>query len=214
LASLVLSSHSEAARQGLGRAPREPNVPAIWPGAYVPNLSDWLPGDIVLVERHGASGMLIGAGQSITINPLMFRGRNWSHAAIYVGGGMIVDASVGAGIQEQCVWKYCHHRALSLRRLADPSVPSADIAMISKFARSHIGEPYSVLQILLAKLGWPPSSQVPNPAALYCSTFAAMVVAEATTIALAADPKWQPIYPAMLAMHTDLSPVPLEWRNI
>lgn len=159
------------------------------------------------------SGSLIKAGQAITSKPLMSLGSQWSHAAIYVGQGMVVDATFNAGIQQQSVWNYCQHRAITLRRIDDPSIPLADVASIAMCAQLHIGQTYSALQVLLAKLGWPPAQQ-PNHNALYCSTFAGLVVAEATTVNLAADPSCQPLYPAVLAMHPDLSEVLLEWRNI
>ena len=85
--------------------------------------------------------------------------------------------------------------------------------MIASSAVQHIGEPYSVLQPVLAKLGWA-TSQQPQPDSLYCSTFVSPVVAEATGIDLASDPKWQPPFPGIFASHADLVPVSLEWRNI
>lgn len=210
----MLPSHAQAAAQGVGRAPREPNVPAYWPGTYVPNLSDWKPGDIVLVEAAGLGGGLIQLAQTITAKPLMGLGSQWSHAAIYIGQGMVVDATFGAGVQQQSVWNYCQLRAITLRRIDDPSIPAADIANIAMYAQLHVGQSYSALQALLGKLGWPASAKTPNPNAVYCSTFAGLVVAEATTINLAAHPSCQPLYPAVLAMHPDLDAVPLGWRNI
>lgn len=179
----------------------------------MPNFSDWRAGDIVLVEAIGFVGGVIQAGQMITTNPLMAAGSQWSHAAIYIGNGMVVDATWGAGITAQSLWTYCQSREVTLRRIDDPSIPAADIQDIAKYAASHIGEPYSAIQALLAKLGWS-GAQTPNPSALYCSTFAGLVVTEATGVDLSSDPIWQPLYPAMLASHSELVAVPLEWRNI
>jgi len=144
---------------------------------------------------------------------MMALGRRWSHAAIYVGSGVLVDAVYGAGIQQRSLWSYCQHRAITVRRIDDPAIPAPDVANIAGCAVSHIGEPYSVVEAVIAKLGWP-HAQTPNADSLYCSTFAGLVVAEATGFELASDPQWQPLYPAMLAVHSDLVVVPLEWRNI
>ena len=188
-------------------------MPAGWPGTYVPNLSEWKAGDIVLVEATGFLGSVIQAGQTITTNPMMALGSRWSHAAVYIGNGIVVDAQYGTGVQQCSLWNYCQHRATTVRRLDDPAIPAPLVANIAGCAVSHIGESYSVIQAVLAKLGWP-SAQTPNDQALYCSTFAALVITEATGFELASDPQWQPLYPSMLAMHSDLSVVPLEWRNI
>jgi uncharacterized protein YycO len=190
----------------------EPLTPPGWPGTYVPNFSDWTLGDIVLVEGTGVTGNAIQLGQTISTNAAMRAGSQWSHAAVYVGNGDVVDATLAAGIQSRSVWNYCQSRAVTIRRITDPSIPSMDIAEIATKARSHIGQPYSIMQPLLAKLGWL-GAQTPNNNALYCSTLVGLVVAEATGIELGSIPQWQPLYPAMLAMHSDLSTVPLEWRQ-
>lgn len=199
--------------QGLGNTRSERPVPPTWPGTYVPNLSDWQEGDILLVEGSGLSGLIIRAAQVTTMNLAMLQGAQWSHAAVYVGNGTVIDAAFPAGVTEQPLWNYCEKRAVTVRRLGDPSLSTATKRVIALAARSHIGEPYSVLQAALAKLGLP-SAQSPNPAALFCSTFAGLVVAEATGIRLWSAPEHQPLLPAILATHLDLDSVPLEWRNI
>lgn len=211
--SAVLPSHNDVACQGLGRQQREPQTPKAWPGTYVPNFSDWRLGDIVLVEAIGFAGLVIRAGQAVSTNPMMALGNRWSHAAVYVGDGDVVDACYGTTIQRRSLWQYCQGRAVTVRRIDDPAIPAADVRDIAAAALSHVGESYSVLQIVLGKLGWP-QAQTPNPDGLYCSTFTGLVVAEATQFELASDPKWQPLFPGVLAMHSDLTSVALEWRNI
>lgn len=211
--SFELPSHAEAARQGVGRAPRDPNAPPGWPGTYVPNLSDWRLGDILLAKGTGLVGVGIQLGQSITARPHMALGAAWTHAAIYVGGGMVVDATGKLGVDEQSLWNYVERRPITLRRITDPAVTRAEIDDIAACARTHIGEPYSTLQVILAKLGWG-TAQTPNRNALYCSTFVGLVVTEATQVELASKKRYQPLYPGVLATHPGLTSVPLEWRNI
>ena len=69
-----------------------------------------------------------------------------------------------------------------------------------------------MIQVILAKLGWV-GARVPNPLALYCSTLVSLVVTEATGVDLSGDPRYQPLYPAVLAMHPYLDDLLLEWRN-
>ena len=88
----------------------------------------------------------------------------------------MVDATVGAGVSLQSVWNYCQTRSIQVRRLVDRSIPPADIADIAPTARQHIGEPYSVLQVIVSK-HFPGAVQAPDT--LYCSTMVGLVIAEA-----------------------------------
>ena len=87
----------------------------------------------------------------------------------------------------------------------------ADIADISVLAQQHIGEPYSVIQVVISKL-FPGS--VPIPDALYCSTLVGLVVTDATGVDLSSDPAHQPLHPGTLAAHPELTDVLLEWRHL
>jgi len=207
LASAILPPHSHAA-QALGSR-KEPAtfIPQGWPVWEVPNFSDWREGDIVLVE---ATQWPIPAAQSASLNPLMRAGANWSHAGVYVGGGRVVDAMMNPGVVMQSIWNYCQARAIKVRRICAPNVPSANVRRIASAAISYIGQAYSLPQVLLAKLGL---AKHPNPSGIYCSTLVGLAVAQATGLDLSQDPAWQPLYPAILASHPWLVDVPLEWRN-
>jgi len=187
-------------------------VPVVWPGVHVPNFSDWRPGDIVLVHREVTPlGLAIQAAQAASRNALTRAGSACSHAGIYVGNGMLVDATKNQAVAEQSVWNYCQFRALQVRRITDASIPEADIADIAVFARQHIGESYSVLEAIVSKLV---PATVPARDALYCSTLVGLVVADATGIDLSSDPSHQPLHPGTLAAHPDLTDVLLEWKQL
>lgn len=87
----------------------------------------------------------------------------------------------------------------------------ADIADISVMAQQHIGEPYSVIQVVISKL-FPRT--VPVPDALYCSTLVGLVVTDATGVVLSSDQAHQPLHPGTLAAHPELTDVLLEWRHL
>jgi len=187
-------------------------VPVVWPGTHVPNFSDWSEGDIVLVHRSAnAVGFGIQASQAASFNPVTRAGRVWSHAAIYVGGGMVVDTTLTSGVSAQSVWNYCQTRALKVRRITNPSIPMADIADISVEAQRHIGKTYSLIQAIVSKVV---PGTIPAPNALYCSTFVGLVVANATGFDLSSDPAHQPLHPGTLAAHPDLTDILLEWRQL
>lgn len=183
-----------------------------WPGTYVPNFSDWREGDIVLVHRTpDAIGYAIQASQAASLSPVTRAGSICSHAAIYIGAGLVVDSTRGAGVSMQSVWNYCQSRAIQVRRLSDPSIPMTDIADISAFAQQHIGEAYSVMQAFISKV-FP--GTVPVPDALYCSTLVGLVVTDATGVDLSSDSAHQPLHPGTLAAHSELIDIPLEWRHL
>lgn len=208
----VLPSHATvASTSGIGAAPREPNVPWAWPGSYVPNFSDWRPGDIVLVEGIGLSGLFIQAGQAMSARAMALAS-GWSHAAIYAGGDIVVDATIADGIQRRSIWSYVHQRAITVRRLDDPSMPANAGIDIVLAASSHIGKGYSRIQIALGKLGWL-HSLAPSPDALYCSSLVGLCVAQALGVVLWSNPAFQPLFPGALAVHPDLQPIQLHWRN-
>lgn len=178
----------------------------------VPNFSEWREGDIVLVHRApNVIGYAIQAAQAASLSPITRAGSVCSHAGIYFGGGMMVDATVGTGVSARSVWGYCQFRSMQVRRLSDPSIPMADIADISVFAQQHVGEPYSVIQAIISKL-FP--GTVPIPDSLYCSTLVGLVVADATGVDISSDPVHQPLHPGTLAGHPDLVDLPLEWRHL
>lgn len=205
---MILPSHADAAARGVGAAPREPNVPAGWPGTFVPNFSNWQLGDILLIEGAGAAGLLIQSVQVAAKSPMTRLGWKWTHAAIYIGNGEVIDATFQGGVERQSLWNYCEHRAITVRR-----VPHPNSVQIAVDAASHIGRKYATFQPLWAALGWP-AAQTANSNALFCSTFVAVVVAQATQVGLDFDPLYQPLFPGALARHHDLDQVDVHWRNI
>lgn len=190
----------------------EPTIPGGWPGAEVPNFSDWREGDFVLVHSSGdIPGVAIQSYQAVSANPLTRAGSICTHVGIYVGDGMVVDTMPGVGVTMKSVWNYCQTRAIQLKRM-DPNVFSvAQTAIIATTAKKHIGEPYSVVQAAVSVI-FPDTKPVAS--ALYCSTFVGLVVAQATGYLLYGDPAHQPLQPGTLAAHLDLIDIDLEWRQL
>lgn len=181
-----------------------------WPGTYIPNFSDWYPGDLIFVRRgRGLSGLALSAAQIISARKESRAGSVWTHVALYVGNGDLVEAVPGFGVVKASVWKYCHWRSLRVRRLSEPFSYSDGVA-VADSALNSIGQPYSNSEVLRSKLI--PRTE-PRPNSLYCSTFAALTINVATGFSLYTEQKHLPIHPASLANHCDLIDIPLEWRN-
>lgn len=185
-------------------------MPAGWPSQLVPNFSDWQPADIVLVGNDRTlAGNAIVASQYASLSGATRAGAQYTHAALYVGNGLLVDATAGAGIAERSVWDYCQFRMLALRRVPGLSRVQADNIVIK--ARSHLGKSYSWLGVIASKLI--PQTE-PNPDRLYCSTLVGLVVAQGSGRKLASIPRYKPLHPGTLAGHWGLDRVDLEWRPI
>ena len=190
--------------------PREAAVPHGWPHPLVPNFSDWQPADIVLVGNDGTlAGNAIVMTQNASLSAATRAGAKFTHAALYVGSGMLIDATVGAGIAEHTVWDYCQFRTLALRRVPGLSQALADSIVLK--ARSHLGKSYSWLGVIASKLI--PQTE-PDPGRLYCSTYIGLVVAQGSGRKLASIPRYKPLHPGTLAGHAGLDHVALEWRPV
>ena len=207
---LILPPHEQASR-ALG-SKRAGSCPKDWPGQYVPNFDDWLPGDIVLVERdEEGTGRSLEIGQTISFNRLMRAGSRWSHAALYLGGGDIVEAIPRHGVVRRSIWNHCQTRAIRVRRLPSPVVTERMAQRVADFAETFVGRRYSLKEVLRSKLV---PNRRPDVMELYCSTFIGLAVAGITQLMLWDGPEQLPLYPAILAAHPDLADVPLLWRHL
>lgn len=152
-------------------------MPAGWPGHLCPNFSDWQVGDILLVHRDNTvAGRAITAGQTASAKPLMTQGARCSHAAVYLGKEMVVDATFRNLVGERSVWCYCHQRSIQVRRISHPSIMAVERQAIGPASRKFIGQPYSAWEAVVSKMV---SNRVPTRRSLYCSTLVAFAVANA-----------------------------------
>jgi cell wall-associated NlpC family hydrolase len=174
-----------------------------------PNFSAWAEGDIVVVGNDGtAAGNLITVSQHASLSPVTRVGAYFTHAALYVGNGRLIDSTTADGISERSAWDYCRHRELELRRL--PGLAPGQGSLIATMARTHVGKPYSWLAVIVSKI-YPTE---PDPSHMYCSTLVGLVVAQATGFQLASARRFKPLHPGTLAAHPGLEVVALEWRPV
>lgn len=188
----------------------ESSIPG-WPGTYIPNFSQWLAGDIVLV---GAAPNLIGhvlrAGQAFTTRTSLLDDANyWTHAALYVGKGQLVEAVFPDGVIESSIWRYCENRSVLVRRLDAPFTLNDGVVAAQK-AKTLVGNPYSWQEVMRSVLI--PGTE-PDPQRFYCSTFVGFTINASTGFSLYGAREHLPLHPSTLARHPDLMDVHVEWRH-
>lgn len=190
--------------------PVEPLVPASWPNTIVPNFSQWLAADIVLVHSSGSLKDLgIAASQVLSFNRATRIGCRYVHAALYVGDGEIIDSTAALGLARRSLWEYVKDHRVALRRV--PNLMQADRDRIVAVAEAMrlLQLPYSHWELIWSKLV---PNTLPDPEHLYCSSLIGHVVERGGGPQLAAQTMYRPLYPATLAEHKALDAIELEWR--
>lgn len=187
-------------------------APDGWPGLAVPNFSNWKPGDIVLVGKDESFQSRTTSTLQRTHRKSFEMGENyWTHAALYIGNGEIVEVDFKAGLVRSSVWKYCHSRTLSLRRVPDVDISQQDRQAAVDWALQHIGTPYGKFHLLWTSLI--SKNQAISPRKFYCSSLVASAFEFGGSLSLYGDTSMLPPYPATLAAHPGLEDVLLQWRT-
>ena len=93
------------------------------------------PGDVLLVE---GTSRLSAAIKYLTQS-------TWSHAALYLGGELLVEAEIGLGVIEVPLSKYAGHHLRICRPVG--MAPEA-VARVLAFARGRLGDKYDMRNIL------------------------------------------------------------------
>jgi len=192
--------------------PTERSVPWGWPHTISPHFSDWAKGDIVLIESSGSLKDLgIVARQAVSRNRATRVGRTWVHAALYAGGGEIIDITLTLGAATRSLWVYCKDHDITVRRVPNLTDAQRDSTVDVASRLVARGVPYSKWQLIVSTLV---PNTVPVPDELYCSTFVGYAFDAGCQIQLHAQSMYRPLYPGTLAEHQALDKVDLEWRPI
>lgn len=183
-------------------------APPGWLCPLVPNLSEWLPGDIVLVQGSWS----ISAVQLTSLTRANRQGRAFTHAGVYAGMGELIDAMPKGGIAVRQIWTYAQYRTLALRRL--PTISDQERLDVVSAARGYVGRSYGWWAAAVSKLTprFVPRQFIPGRRALYCSTLVSSAVEAGCGQQLDALATYRPLYPAALSQHQALDEVELEWR--
>lgn len=195
---------------------REPTALA-WPAGEtsIPNFSDWQAGDLVLIKSSGTvvSSTIEGVQASIRSSSPPFGEPEWTHVAIYVGHGLVVESVPLHGMRYAPVHHYVLNRAVRVRRLNRGGVPIAahEGEWAVKWAASFFTSGYAYAAIARHLLMHMKTTS-PGAEAFFCSSLVAITYTKALGVLLESDPNHRPLLPATLVNHPRFSDVLLEWR--
>ena len=102
-------------------------------GQYV-SPSQLRPGDILLVDAAGVKAVGIGGST----------GSTYSHAALYIGNGQMIEAISNGGVRQISVQDFCKDHAIRrimVVRMPNPS--QAEETKLVAFAQQQIGKRYN-----------------------------------------------------------------------
>ncbi|TMH26666.1 MAG: hypothetical protein E6H66_24710 [Betaproteobacteria bacterium] len=131
------------------RGEPRPWRPGVVSGPRLPNFSDWQPGDVVLYapEKYNAKQLVIAAAQRTS-----FAAEHacWTHCALYVGGGYIVDALGVGGVDKRPVETLTNDGHIRVRRLK--AIDATAQQDVCNDANAWIGTGYAAIKATFAGL--------------------------------------------------------------
>lgn len=182
---------------------------------YMPNITDWLPGDILLVQALTQTSIQRAIQKTHTDIGFDPDHRVWTHAALYVGEGHVCEATPRRGVRHHPIFEYVGGHILRVRRRPGLSVDERYRLAIQ--AMTHLKTAYSFLDVL--QIAWrariDPNGPVPITAApgVICSQLCSRAYTAVTGIVLTKRPT-PFVTPADISGHPDLNDVALEWRKL
>jgi hypothetical protein len=201
------------------KASAEPR-PLAWPRASkaIPNFSDWLPGDIVVMETSSANNP-VAVFQKRTKERDMVKFADWTHCAVYIGDGLIVDTRWKQGATIRRLFPETGHRRIVVRRFDPAIVPPAHCKIFADVVAEFEGVPYAKYWHTLQHAqshhlqnGGVTQGSNGVPTRMICSSLVTFA-AHRSKIAIRPPPlSNSPILPASLMFHPWLTDVPVEWR--
>jgi cell wall-associated NlpC family hydrolase len=192
---------------------------------YVPNLKRLLPGDLILTSDRSLASWAVRWRQRRDSAD----NAHWTHAAVYVGNGLIVEALPVTNVWQAPLVSFVPTRKLLFRRLRQiiQSTPSEalfkgqSIALDSALQIS--AQRYALFGVIrmAQRSGWlePLYSLVPptRSAGVICSGLYADSVYRTTGVTLTAPEDViykRPIFPAELAATPEMQSIEVGWARI
>lgn len=185
-----------------------------WPtAAAIPNFSQWQVGDVVLVRSDGSTMAKIieGVQNSLRSSQLPIGSPDWTHVAMYVDQGLVIESVPRYGIRYCPIHEYAQTRELRVRRLlrgGAPITPSEGTSLVHEASR-YFEQAYSYWAIarhLFMQMA------LPNADQFFCSSYVAVVHTKALKVTLEQLADHRPLLPATLVNHPAFADLDLEWR--
>lgn len=193
--------------------------PIAWPVSEiaVPNLVDWAPGDILVMETLGTTGSALVEGfqQSSPIAAVRAHAR-WTHCAVYISRGLIVDSRPWHGGRVRRLCTETAHRRITVLRIKATVATRAERHRLAEVAAELEDVSYSYWS-----LGW--AQPLPNgsqnagssgalPRSLICSALVGFAASKAGIALEYAPGAATPLLPAGLMVHPWLEEIMATWH--
>lgn len=190
------------------------NRPVPWPFSLgiVPNLSQWEVGDILVMHSTSPSNVVVQA-QMNHPDPRVSAVAQWTHCAIYVGDGLILDARFLRTASVHRLSPDAEVRAIEVLRFDDAAVTADERRLFAEKALELEGVPYmySPVGYALMQQGSYPNHGHPG-LGLVCSSLVEKAALDAGIGIIHAPQVISPIVPGSLLLHPWLVRVHSEWR--
>lgn len=180
---------------------------------YRPPLEVFEPGDLVLTaHRSEKASATIRTFQSRMFMP---SAAAWTHAAVYIKDGIIVEATPRRGIGRSDLHDYVGSHRIALRRAVGlaPEV-RREIALDAALQLGKAYDRWMVLTFLRQALSPGFRRNELQRKHAICSQLYADSYLKASKRNLSGCPVDEPVTPAHLAASPDLVPVPLRWVRL
>jgi hypothetical protein len=185
-----------------------------WPTTVaIPNFSDWQVGDLVLVKSDGSTmaKVIEGVQGSLQSSQPPAGDPEWTHVALYVDQGLVIESVPRRGIRYCPVHEYAQTRELRVRRLlrgSTPITPAEGTSLVREASR-YFEQGYSywgIARHLFMQMA------LPNADQFFCSSYVAVVHTKALKVTLDQQAHHRPLLPATLVNHPAFADLDLEWR--
>lgn len=190
-------------------------APAVRRFGYVPAVDRLLPGDLVLYSGGSLASPVIATMQQ-TAGFAAHHAR-WSHAAVYLEEGLVVEAVVRGGVVQRSLYDGVHQGLMRFRRPRELS--DIDRYRVALRALSRIGKGYSVskipnLALRMARGLWRPLQQPELKGMVICSQVYHDALVEITRGYLDKCPVDSPVTPAHLSCSDSFDDVDIGWKKV
>lgn len=177
---------------------------------YVPDLTDCMPGDLVLF-RSVRPNMI---ARTIGISPEHSR---WTHAAIFLSDDFVVEASPVSGVAQRTLYADVPDKILRIRR--QPALSEIERYRVALRALRMLGARYGYSAAI--STGWhllnglwsSPSISSLGPAVI-CSKVFSDAYSDVTRKLLTGCPIDLPVTPAHLSATPDLQDIQVGWLKL
>lgn len=166
--------HRPSSTSSVSNNPPRERRPVSWPptvdGRFVPNFSAWQPGDFLLMEARPGRSNPVQTYQKRHPDPMVRQWADWTHCAIYLGDGLMVDTVYQDRVRIRRVFTETDNRRIAVRRLSNTFCTGDERKLLAELAAMAEGVKYaSLLQLVLGRLS--AQSGTGNlPTVLVCST--------------------------------------------